>query len=259
MPTRRHVGFGQTLFDGEVRRARPGGHFARFAPWSGIVVLDHGCGDAFRRGAVEARGALYVGLDPYSDDADLRAPGEAMPLKDASVDVVISHGVLHLVPHVVKDMAEIARVLRPGGRLLGYVAFTESFQESSTLHVSHRGLEQLCRDAGLVLDEIEPTAYGLDYHLAEVLLPFGMLGPVRRALRAAARTVAAGVMSAWAALLAARSCALRRTPWSEWNALRRKWRWYFALALASGYEFAATKPGTWTPRTGPTRLDDLRS
>ena len=40
-----------------------------------------------------------------------------LPLFDGSVDVVISNGVLNLVPEKEKAFAEIRRVLRPGGRL----------------------------------------------------------------------------------------------------------------------------------------------
>jgi ubiquinone/menaquinone biosynthesis C-methylase UbiE len=46
-----------------------------------------------------------------------RADATALPLPDASVDVVISNGVLNLVPEKEKAFAEIWRVLRPGGRL----------------------------------------------------------------------------------------------------------------------------------------------
>ena len=42
---------------------------------------------------------------------------ERLPLPDASVDVVTSNGVLNLVPDKVAAFAEIARVLKPGGRL----------------------------------------------------------------------------------------------------------------------------------------------
>lgn len=45
--------------------------------------------------------------------------GEAtdLPLDDSSVDVVISNGVLNLVPEKMQAFGEIRRVLRPGGRL----------------------------------------------------------------------------------------------------------------------------------------------
>ena len=40
-----------------------------------------------------------------------------LPVPDASVDVVISNGVLNLVPEKGKAFQEIVRVLRPGGRV----------------------------------------------------------------------------------------------------------------------------------------------
>jgi SAM-dependent methyltransferase len=42
---------------------------------------------------------------------------EALPVEDASVDLVISNCVLNLVPDKAKAFAEIVRVLKPGGRL----------------------------------------------------------------------------------------------------------------------------------------------
>jgi arsenite methyltransferase len=42
---------------------------------------------------------------------------EALPLPDASVDVVISNGVINLSPRKVRVLAEAFRALRPGGRL----------------------------------------------------------------------------------------------------------------------------------------------
>jgi arsenite methyltransferase len=42
---------------------------------------------------------------------------ESLPVEDASVDVVISNGVIDLVPDKDAVFAEIDRVLRPGGRL----------------------------------------------------------------------------------------------------------------------------------------------
>jgi len=51
-------------------------------------------------------------------NVDVRAgDAEALPAGDASVDVVISNGVLNLAPNKERAFAEIARVLRPGGRL----------------------------------------------------------------------------------------------------------------------------------------------
>jgi arsenite methyltransferase len=41
----------------------------------------------------------------------------ALPVDDESVDVVISNGVLNLVPEKLKAIGEIRRVLKPGGRV----------------------------------------------------------------------------------------------------------------------------------------------
>jgi SAM-dependent methyltransferase len=42
---------------------------------------------------------------------------EAIPLPDASVDLIVSNGVINLSPRKVRVLAECARVLRPGGRI----------------------------------------------------------------------------------------------------------------------------------------------
>jgi SAM-dependent methyltransferase len=47
----------------------------------------------------------------------LEGDATSLPLDDGSVDVVISNGVLNLVPEKELAFAEIARVLKPGGRL----------------------------------------------------------------------------------------------------------------------------------------------
>lgn len=59
-------------------------------------------------------GALLCALD----NVEVRA-GDAtqLPVDTASIDVVISNGVLNLVPEKERAVAEIARVLKPGGRV----------------------------------------------------------------------------------------------------------------------------------------------
>jgi arsenite methyltransferase len=102
----------------------------------GSVVLDLGCGAGtdlliaaqmvgpdgrvigvdmtpamLERAAVSARA---MGLESVELHESLI---ETLPLEDASVDVVISNGVIDLVPDKEAVFAEIDRVLRPGGRL----------------------------------------------------------------------------------------------------------------------------------------------
>ncbi len=59
-------------------------------------------------------GARATGLDNVEFRKGLV---EELPLDDASVDVVISNGVINLCPDKEAVLREIARVLRPGGRL----------------------------------------------------------------------------------------------------------------------------------------------
>ena len=104
---------------------------------AGEVVLDLGCGgglDSVRAAQRVGPEGRVIGLDLLPEmcerarrAADLAGVGErcefldgemeALPLPDASVDVVISNGALNLSPRKSRALAEAARVLKPGGRL----------------------------------------------------------------------------------------------------------------------------------------------
>jgi arsenite methyltransferase len=102
----------------------------------GETVLDIGCGAgmdlllAARRVGPSGRAIGVDMTDAMRDRARTsaaasgltnvevqRADATALPLADASVDVVISNGVINLIPEKEKAFGEIRRVLRPGGRL----------------------------------------------------------------------------------------------------------------------------------------------
>jgi arsenite methyltransferase len=57
---------------------------------------------------------------------------ESLPLPDESVDIVLSNGVIDLVPDKDAVFAELDRVLRPGGRLqLGDVVIHTEVSEDA--------------------------------------------------------------------------------------------------------------------------------
>ena len=84
-----------------ARRVGPGGHA------TGVEMT------AEMR-AVARAGARQLGFEHVDV---LEGDATALPVDTASIDVVISNGVLNLVPEKDRAISEIARVLRPGGRL----------------------------------------------------------------------------------------------------------------------------------------------
>lgn len=74
----------------------------------GLDLLEEMC-ERGRRHATEA------GVDGWT--SFVRGEMEDVPLPDESVDVVISNGVLNLSSRKSRAMAEIYRLLRPGGRI----------------------------------------------------------------------------------------------------------------------------------------------
>jgi SAM-dependent methyltransferase len=99
----------------------------------GGIALDVGSGPgSITASLAEAAGpeGLALGIDisepmlarAVRAEADdhigfLRADAQRLPLRDQTVDAVVSVAVLQLIPDPFAALAEIARVLRPGGRL----------------------------------------------------------------------------------------------------------------------------------------------
>jgi arsenite methyltransferase len=85
-----------------ARRVGPGGKAV------GLDTLEEMC----ERGRRHAAAAGVAGWTEF-----VRGEMEEIPLPDGSVDVVLSNGVLNLSARKSRALAEIFRVLRPGGRI----------------------------------------------------------------------------------------------------------------------------------------------
>ena len=135
-------------------------------------MLDHACGAgtdlllAARRVGDSGR-AIGVDMTPGMRSAALRAAGdaglaqvvdvragvyEALPVDDASIDVLISNGVVNLAPNKARVFAEVLRVLRPGGRL--YLADVVVARELSLAARSNPDLWAACVAGALPESEL---------------------------------------------------------------------------------------------------------
>ena len=99
--------------------------------WKGLKVLDVGCGGGFTCEFLAERGAQVTGVDQsaacilaasaHAADMDYsieyqRSEAEQLPFADDSFDVVTCVDVLEHVDNARETVAQISRVLKPGGR-----------------------------------------------------------------------------------------------------------------------------------------------
>ncbi len=152
---------------------RPGGtalttellNFCALAP--GSTALDVGCGPGHTLLLLQSMfGFKAAGLDPspaMRDKACQRAPGAsvlagkatAIPWKDSSFDVITCECVLSLTGDIKASLAEMHRVLRPGGFLI----LTDIYRKKDLPKTELPGLHS-CLNQALPLDTIVRAVEG---------------------------------------------------------------------------------------------------
>ena len=123
-----------------------GAPFSRFLDRglvSGRRVLEIGCGMGTHAGLLVKAGARYTGIDLTEravrvtkrrfelfqfDGRIVRSDAEELAFSSASFDMVWSWGVIHHSHQTERAIAEIGRVLRPGGRLLLMMYYRRSLE-----------------------------------------------------------------------------------------------------------------------------------
>ena len=138
-PLAQILGYGSEWLDaipeGSIESfAGTGNPFSVGALIPGDRVVDVGCGagiDSIIAAGMVAPGGTVVGVDmtpsmlekarvgaQHVDNVEFRLGfGEDLPVPNGWADVVISNGVVNLMPDKKEALTEMARVLKPGGRL----------------------------------------------------------------------------------------------------------------------------------------------
>jgi arsenite methyltransferase len=158
----------------------------------------------------------------------LRGRIEDIPLPDASVDVVISNCVIALSADQSAVFAEIARVLRPGGRL-GITDLIADDTLTDTERAANAGVEcvataltagtyrSLLRAAGLTGVEVRPTR-DVGHQLSSAVIRAVKPAPVR--IAAMSQAHADAVLAIFQAGIDTGNASFEAAPpdWPTWNA-----------------------------------------
>jgi SAM-dependent methyltransferase len=131
-----NLGGRPAVYEFENRAVHQAGHVLSamrgLAPWSGRSIVDLGCGSGFWLPVYAAEAASVVGVEPDEvllARARRRTAGPArvetvagsaehIPLPDNCADVVHARFAYFFPPGTDAGLAEVLRVLRPGGRLI---------------------------------------------------------------------------------------------------------------------------------------------
>jgi SAM-dependent methyltransferase len=111
-----------------------------------VRVLDVGCGVKPYYPFFADVASEYVGVDAVENPmADLRGLVEALPVEDASFDVVLCTQVLEHCGDPARAVRELRRVIRPGGRVLASTHGVQVYHPSPTDYYrwTHDGLRML--------------------------------------------------------------------------------------------------------------------
>lgn len=151
-------------------------------------VLDIGCADRWIEPHLP-EGCLYIGLDYpatggslYGARPEVFADASNLPLPNASIDTVLLLEVLEHLRHPAQALSEIARVLRPGGKLLLTMPFLYPVHDAphDYQRFTCHGLTREMEVAGLAAND--PSAKLGSAETAGLLLILALGGMASRAI-----------------------------------------------------------------------------
>lgn len=146
---------------------------ARLGNLDGMRVLDVGCGNGQYHARLRAAGASVLGADLSTGMlAAARSAGaaglfasdaEALAVVDRGFDAALAMHMLYHVPRPAGAVAELARALRPGGKLVAAVGGPRHLAEASAIWtplLARAGVDGAVREVGLVNATLSAAALG---------------------------------------------------------------------------------------------------
>jgi SAM-dependent methyltransferase len=145
----------------------------KYTPPRKLKILDVGCGagNSFYEFKKFDREILWIGLDIVDspeasfrtrDDSNfLTFDGIHIPFNDKEIDLAYSRQVFEHVRQPQQLLAEIYRVLKPGGHFVGSTSHLEPFHSRSYWNYTPYGFCVLLRDSGFDSVVIRPGIDGL--------------------------------------------------------------------------------------------------
>jgi SAM-dependent methyltransferase len=153
-------------------------------------VLDVGCGVKPYYPFFADRASAYVGVDVVPNPAaELVGPVEALPVDDASFDLVLCTQVLEHCDDPAQAVRELRRVTAPGGRVLASTHGVQVYHPSpqDLWRWTHEGLQRLFeRNAAWSSVDVSPAS-GSAGCLAMLLATYAEIGARRAGAAGLAR------------------------------------------------------------------------
>jgi SAM-dependent methyltransferase len=137
---------------------------------NGEYCLDFGCGSGGAQQLIQEHGHRWIGIDISGDKVSVRSDGHHLPFKDETFATAVSIAVFEHLYDPFSAARQIYRVLKPGGILLGDVAFLEPFHANSYFHMTHLGIREVLLGAGFHVLRLWPTRHLLEAEI-ELCLP----------------------------------------------------------------------------------------
>ena len=142
-----------------------GAHLGRYQAGAGLVkgkiVLDIACGSGYGTKLMSKQAKAVFGVDVDKDTIKyakenyasknityLLGDGTSIPLKDNTVDVVVSYETIEHIENYTKFMEEVKRVLKPNGQFLLSTPNDIEYAEGNHFHIHQFNFKELKALAG---------------------------------------------------------------------------------------------------------------